>query len=154
MNLATAEITTNSAEQTEQIAEQLGKRLRGGEVLELVSDLGGGKTTFVRGLVRGFGSTDHVSSPTFKLSNVYRADGLELYHFDFYRLGEAGIVADELVEIIGQANIITIVEWGGVVSDALPDERVTITLRPSGETERHLTVSLPDKLSYLVADIC
>lgn len=154
MNLTIAEIITNSAEQTEQIAEQIGKRLRGGEVLELVSDLGGGKTTFVRGLAKGLGSSDHVSSPTFKISNIYKAGSLELHHFDFYRLGEAGIVADEFAEIIEQPNIIAVVEWGAVVSDVLPAERITITFKLRGETTRQLIISFPNKLSYLVEGIC
>ncbi len=154
MNLTTAEITTNSAEQTEQIAEQIGKRLRGGEVIELISDLGGGKTTFVRGLARGIGSPDHVSSPTFKISNVYKADRLELDHFDFYRLNEAGVVADELAEIIGQPNVVAVIEWGEIVHDILPEERITITFKLGGETARKLTISSPDKISYLLEGIC
>jgi len=82
----TLRITSESPEATEQLAEAIGRRLTGGEVIELVSDLGGGKTTFVRGLARGLGSADVVSSPTFTVSKVYKADKLELHHFDFYRL--------------------------------------------------------------------
>ena len=64
-------LSSNNAEQTELIAVAIGKRLRGGEMIELVSDLGGGKTTFTRGLARGAGSSDVVSSPTFTISKVY-----------------------------------------------------------------------------------
>src|SRR5690606_23307454 len=87
---------TNSPEQTEQFAQILASKLRGGEVIELVSDLGGGKTTFTRGLVGGLKSTDTVASPTFTISREYTGGRLHVYHFDFYRLGEAGIVGDEL----------------------------------------------------------
>jgi tRNA threonylcarbamoyladenosine biosynthesis protein TsaE len=61
-------IVTNSPEQTIDVAKSIGARLKGGECIELTSDVGGGKTTFVRGLVSGAGSTDHVSSPTFTIS--------------------------------------------------------------------------------------
>lgn len=150
MNLTRLDIATNSAEQTEQVAEKIGKRLRGGEVIELVSDLGGGKTTFVRGLVRGFGSTDHVSSPTFKLSNIYKSGNLEIQHFDFYRLNEAGIVADELAEVIGQPNVVAVIEWGEIVHDVLPQERVTITIKNTSETSRTLIFELPKSLVHIV----
>lgn len=146
----TREIASNGSEETERIGELIGSRLKGGEVIELVSDLGGGKTTFVRGLVRGIGSRDHVSSPTFKLSNIYTSPLLELHHFDFYRLNEAGIVADELAEIISQPNVAVVVEWGEVVHDVLPKDRLTITIKTTGESARHLELSFPNKLSYLV----
>lgn len=72
MNIATTcQIVSTSSDATEKLGEQVGKRLKGGEVIELISDLGGGKTTFIRGLARGMGSTDHVSSPTFTISKFY-----------------------------------------------------------------------------------
>src|ERR1700694_1633997 len=92
------QFTCDSPNATELIGERLATHLKGGVVIELMSDLGGGKTTFVRGLARGLGSPDHVSSPTFKLSNVYTIpvsktpewDRVErLYHYDFYRLPDA-----------------------------------------------------------------
>ena len=97
--------SSDSAEATELLGERLGKSLRGGEVIELVSDLGGGKTTFVRGLARGAGSHDKVASPTFTISKTYVTDGYEIHHFDFYRLNDAGIVADELAEVVGDPHV-------------------------------------------------
>lgn len=154
MNLKSCSILSDNALTTENIAERIGKKLRGREVVELASDLGGGKTTFVRGLTRGLGSKDHVSSPTFKLSNIYKTNRLELHHYDFYRLGEAGIVADELAEALGQPNIVVAVEWGAVVAGILPEERMAVTLTNTGDETRRLTISFPEKLSYLVSDIC
>lgn len=147
-------VKSRSQARTEHIAEVIGQRLRGGEVIELVSDLGGGKTTFVRGLARGLGSTDHVSSPTFKISNIYKTKHLELHHYDFYRLGEAGIVADELAETIGQPDVVTVVEWGGAVKDVLPTQRLTITIKTTGESARELAISFPEESSYLAEGIC
>ena len=141
---------TGSAVETEKLGEQIGKRLRGGEVIELVSDLGGGKTTFVRGLARGFGSAAHVSSPTFTISQEYKAGGRTLYHFDFYRLHEAGIMADELAEAAHDPNAVVVVEWGDIVADVLPADCVTITIKAITEQERIFEFAYPAHLEYLL----
>ncbi len=138
---------------TEQLAEQFGRKLRGGEVLELVSDLGGGKTTFTRGLVRGAGSTDKVGSPTFTLSREYTAPKFTIVHFDFYRLGEAGIMGDELDELVGDPAYVTVVEWGDIVRDVLPEHRVTVLLNRTGDETRHVTISYPPTMAYIIEDI-
>src|SRR3990167_2900447 len=91
-------VSTNSAD-TERLGQLLGKLLKSPELIELRSDLGGGKTTFARGLAAGLDSKDIVASPTFTLNKIYRCrNGVELHHFDFYRLDEAGIMRDELAE--------------------------------------------------------
>jgi len=131
----------------------LAKQLRGGEVIELVSDLGGGKTTFVRGLARGMGSPDTVSSPSFTLSNVYKAGDITLYHFDFYRLGEPGIMRDELAEVLADSQAVTVVEWAAIVEDVLPKDRLTVHIRTTGETERKFTFEYPENLKYLMEKI-
>lgn len=146
----TWQTVSTSPEQTEQLAAKLGADLRGGEVIELVSDLGGGKTAFVRGLARGAGSADRVASPTFTISREYVAPKFTITHFDFYRLGEAGIVADELAEVVGDPKTVVVVEWGEIVHDVLPAERLTVHIRTTGETSRTLDFEYPDKLSYLV----
>ena len=124
--------------------------MRGGEVIELKSDLGGGKTTFTRGLVRGAGSTDRVGSPTFTLSREYQAPKFKLAHFDFYRLGEAGIVADELDELVGDPGYVTIVEWGDIVQDVLPAQRLTIEFLQTADETRHIVIKYPGELGYLL----
>ena len=149
----TLQIDSTSSEQTEQLAEKLGAKLHGGEVIELVSDLGGGKTTFTRGLVRGTGSTDQVASPTFMLSREYAAPEFTIAHFDFYRLGEAGIVADELAEGIGDPKYVSVVEWGEIVHDVLPENRLTIHIAQTGEDTRQLLFEYPLALAYLVENL-
>jgi tRNA threonylcarbamoyladenosine biosynthesis protein TsaE len=143
-------IRTASAEATEELGETIGGRLRGGETIELVSDLGGGKTTFVRGLARGFGSTDKVSSPTFTISLSYEANGRLLHHFDFYRLQEAGIVANELAEVVCDPAASVVVEWGDIVASVLPKDRLTITIAAVSEQEREFIFTYPSLLAYLV----
>lgn len=125
-------------------------QLRGGEVIELISDLGGGKTTFVRGLARGAGSNDKVASPTFTINKVYKAPKFEIHHFDFYRLQEAGIVADELAEVVGDPHGVVVVEWGDVVQHVLPEERLSIAIQQTPAGARQLTFRAPTSLAYLV----
>jgi tRNA threonylcarbamoyladenosine biosynthesis protein TsaE len=141
---------STSSAGTEQLGELLGSKLRGGEVIELVSDLGGGKTTFTRGLARGAGSTDRVGSPTFTLSREYEAPKFTIAHFDFYRLGEAGIVGDELAEVISDSAYVTVVEWGDIVHDILPKERLTVRITQTGEDNRSISFTYAESLGYLL----
>ena len=150
MNIGlTSKITSTSAFKTEQLGEQLGQKLKGGEVIELVSDLGGGKTTFVRGLARGMGSKDKVSSPSFTLSNEYTAKGLTLHHFDFYRLSEPGILKQELAEVLADAQAVTVVEWADIVEDVLPTDKLTVRIKATGEEGREIELSYPEQLKYV-----
>lgn len=130
---------------------RIGRKLRGGEVVELVSDLGGGKTTFVRGLARGLASHDAVHSPSFTLGNQYRAGKLTLYHFDFYRLFEPGIMREELAESLADPKAVVVVEWGKIVKDILPTDRLTVSLRATGDKSRELLFTYPKSLSYLIS---
>lgn len=140
--------STSSAE-TEALGAKIGANLRGGEVIELASDLGGGKTTLVRGLVRGTGSTDRVASPTFTISREYRSPRFTIVHFDFYRLAEAGIVGNELSEFIGDPAYVVVVEWGEVVQDVLPVNRFTVSIAHTENDERDILCVYPKELSYL-----
>jgi tRNA threonylcarbamoyladenosine biosynthesis protein TsaE len=132
------------------LAEKIGSRLKGGEVIELVSDLGGGKTAFVTGLARGMGSQETVSSPSFTLNNVYDAGKLVLQHFDFYRLNDPGILRAELAEVFEDSRAVVAVEWGGIVNDVLPENRLIVHIEPTSVAGRHITLTYPSSLEYLV----
>lgn len=109
-------------------------------MIELVSDLGGGKTTFVQGLAAGLGYKGTVTSPTFTLSNIYELPNhQELHHYDLYRLGEGGVLAEELAEDFEDSQIITVIEWAEVVYGQLPADRLTIQFEVTGDTARRLT---------------
>jgi tRNA threonylcarbamoyladenosine biosynthesis protein TsaE len=140
--------STNSNE-TEQIGEQIGRALKGGEVIELVSDLGGGKTTFVRGLAKGMGSTDNVASPTYTIRREYRTQDLTMHHFDFYRLQEPGVVQHELQEAIDDPSGVVVVEWADIVKGVLPKNRLTIHIKTTGETTRELQIKFTKELAYV-----
>ncbi len=112
--------------------------------------MGGGKTTFVRGLARGATSDDKVASPTFTISKVYKTTNFEIHHFDFYRLHEGGIVASELAELIGDPKIVVLVEWGNVVQHVLPQRRVTISFKQTPDGDREVTIQAHPDFSYLI----
>jgi tRNA threonylcarbamoyladenosine biosynthesis protein TsaE len=142
-------ITSTSAAMTEKVAEKLGQRVQGGEIIELVSDLGGGKTTFVRGLARGMGSRDSVRSPSFTLANQYQSGELTLYHFDFYRLNDPGILAHELAEITADKKAVIVVEWATIVAEVLTMPHLVISLKQTDERERDIRIDYPEQYNYL-----
>lgn len=115
-----------------------------------MSDLGGGKTTFVRGLARGLGSRDPVRSPSFTISNEYRSKDLVLHHLDFYRLREPGIMRDELAEILIDPRAVVAIEWGSIIEDVLPKQRVEVSIKATGDNEREIVFKYPASLTYLM----
>ncbi len=104
----------------------------------------------MRGLARGATSDDKVASPTFTISKVYKTANFEIHHFDFYRLHEGGIVADELAELIGDEKIVVLVEWGDVVQHVLPQRRVTISFKQTPDGDREVTVQSHPDFAYLI----
>lgn len=130
-------------EETQDLAARIGKVVKGGEVLEFISDLGGGKTAFVKGLGKGMGVKDVVQSPTFALSQLHKAGhGLELHHFDFYRLTEPGVMSAELAESLEQPNAVTAIEWGEIVHNILPADRITVHIASEHQGEaRKITIT-------------
>ncbi len=108
-------------------------------VIELVGDVGAGKTTFVRGLAQGIGIKEPVSSPSFTISRFYSGDKYTLTHYDFYRLEEPGIMAEDLAESIADKQNITVIEWGATVADFLPANRKTISIKYIDENTREIT---------------
>ena len=118
------------------MGEWIGARVKGGELFELIGDVGAGKTTFTRGLAAGMEVNERLQSPTFTVSREYEArDGLRLVHYDFYRLTEAGIMADELHETTQDRNAVVVIEWSGVVANVLPRKRMTLTMKPVADDE-------------------
>ncbi len=133
------EFISRSAGQTRRLGMRLGAWLRPGDVLSLEGDLGGGKTTFVQGLVAGWGSTAQATSPTFVLVNVYsREDGERLYHIDAYRLSGPEEALDLDIEAMWEEGPL-VVEWANIIAEALPPNRLTISFKWLTESQRVLT---------------
>ena len=143
------QMLSTSSDDTELIGENLGARLKGGETIVLHSDLGGGKTTLTRGIVRGAGSSERVTSPTFTVSRAYRAPSFEIMHYDFYRLADAGIMAQEFRESVEDQSVVSIVEWSDVVKEMLPNDVLNITMTNSGPASRDISCIYPPDLAYL-----
>lgn len=121
--------------------EVIGRLLNGGEKIELVGDVGAGKTTLVKGVAIGLGIGENIQSPSFTINRVYDGrDNIILSHYDFYRLDNAGIMADELGEAIDDKKTITVIEWGGAVSEILPKDRLIINISSPTEESRRLII--------------
>ena len=119
-----------------QLGEAIGRSVSGSEVLELVGDIGAGKTTLTKGIAQALGINEPVQSPTFTISRVYDSPkGLRLAHYDFYRLGEAGIMGDEIREAADDDSVV-VVEWAGAVDDDLPKDRLVVKITTISEEER------------------
>jgi tRNA threonylcarbamoyladenosine biosynthesis protein TsaE len=146
----TWEIISTSLDRTLEIAAQVGHKLKGGEVIELVSDLGGGKTVFVKGVARGMGVKDIVGSPSFTISSEYKVGDLTLHHFDFYRLGEAGLMTNTLGDVLGDPQAVIAVEWADLVTTTLPADRLKVHIRAKDENSRHLKFTYPAHMTYLI----
>lgn len=145
------DVKTNSVEETKKLAAKIGAALKGGEVFEFVSDLGGGKTTFVKGLAKGLGIDEVVQSPTFNICRIYKGrNKLELHHFDFYRLATPGVVAAELSESLAEPGVVIAVEWGEMVHDVLPNVRATVKLISTTDTSRRVIFELPKQYDYIL----
>ena len=140
----------NEAEMRE-FGERLGALVQGGEVIELIGDVGAGKTTFVRGLARGMGVSETVQSPSFTINRVYDAShDRRLVHYDFYRLADPGIMADELAEAIADVATVVVIEWAAAVEHVLPADRLTIRIVSPTETSRQLSVEGTGDMSKIL----
>jgi tRNA threonylcarbamoyladenosine biosynthesis protein TsaE len=135
------EFISRSAEQTRRVGLRLGALLRQGDIVHLDGDLGSGKTTFVQGVARGWGSLDPVSSPSFVLVNVYRkANGGQLYHLDAYRLAGPADVDDlDIEDLLNTGPLV--VEWAERVRQALPADALRIRFKWVDENQRDLVFS-------------
>lgn len=143
-------VLANSEEDTKKLGQIIGANLIGGELIELVSDLGSGKTTLVKGLAYGAGSQEVVSSPSFTICNEYQAKTFTIYHFDFYRLQDPGIIKRQLAEVIGQPDGVVVIEWPNVVNNILPKDRLIIHIQVTKDGRRLIKLKTTAKLKYLI----
>jgi tRNA threonylcarbamoyladenosine biosynthesis protein TsaE len=133
--------TITSEQAMKQWAARFAADFKGGEIIELIGDVGAGKTTFVKGVAAALGITETVQSPSFTLFARYEApDGRSLHHYDFYRLDDPGVIAYNLAESVADPTAVTVVEWGSTVTHVLPEARIIIHISPGSETSRELKV--------------
>ena len=130
---------TNSPAETEAIAEKLAKVLTAGTVIAYRGDLGAGKTAFTRGLAKGLGCRDMVTSPTYTIVNEYLSGKMPLFHFDMYRLGSADDLWDIGWEDYLDRGGICAVEWSENVEEAL-DRFILVNIEKTGDESRRITI--------------
>lgn len=131
---------TNSPTETEKIAEQFANTLSGGEVIAFRGDLGMGKTCFVRGLARGLGCKDTVTSPTFALMNEYTGGRLSVYHFDMYRVsGWEDLYSTGYFDYVESGGVVA-VEWSENIENALDGNTIFVTFKRTGENSRTISI--------------
>lgn len=140
LNEQTLDFVSSSLEQTIRLGVRLGELLKDGDCLCLSGELGAGKTTFARGIGRGWGTAVRVTSPTYTLINHYpRArDGRTLYHIDAYRLESEGDVFTSGLEDIFDQSGAFMIEWPEQIKNWLPESYLWIQLSYFSETRRHL----------------
>ena len=126
-----ARIDVGSEQEMEALGTELGQDfLReerdGALVIQLVGDLGAGKTTLTRGIARGLGIAAPITSPTFQVHKEYTSkDGkTELHHFDFYRLQNLGVMKSELEELLADKKNVIVIEWGGILGDLAKNAKI------------------------------
>ena len=134
------EFITNSPAQTEEIGIKLAEQLNPGTVIAYRGDLGAGKTAFTRGLARGLGIQDPVTSPTYTIVNEYLSGRLPLFHFDMYRLHSADDLFDIGWDDYLERGGVCAVEWSENVEDAL-ENPITVTIEKLGEESRKITIT-------------
>lgn len=111
-------------------------------IIELIGDVGAGKTTFTRGFAKGLDVKEPVTSPSFTISKSYAApNGKTLIHYDFYRLQDPGLMADDLADNLNNPNCIIIIEWGEEVANLLPENHTKITITYNDDNTREVTIS-------------
>ena len=132
-------VCTTAPEQTEAIGEKMAQLLQPGDVIAYYGDLGAGKTAMTRGIARGLGITDAVTSPTYTIVNEYLGGRMPLFHFDMYRLS----CSEELFDIGWEDYLsrggVCAVEWSENIDDALEDP-IRICLERIGDSERRITI--------------
>ena len=133
------EFITNSPEETEKIGAAIGKIIPAGTVLAYRGDLGAGKTAFTRGLARGLGFTEAVTSPTYTIVNEYLGQR-ELIHFDMYRLSSADELFDIGWEDYLARGAVCVVEWSEKVQDAFFGDEIVVRIDKLSDTERRITI--------------
>lgn len=144
-------LTIDSEDSMRAFGERLGRALEGGECIELIGDVGSGKTTLTKGIAAGLGIDDTVQSPTFTINRTYDApNGIRLSHYDFYRLSDPGIMSDELAESLDEPRTVIVIEWGDIVGSVLPEDHMKVTFDSPEETVRTLHIEVTgDKSSRL-----
>lgn len=128
MELSLMRIETNSAQETFQLGEKIGKIVKPGDVISLIGDLGVGKTVFTQGLAKGLDIKEPINSPTFTIVQIYEEGRVPFYHFDVYRIGDIEEMDEIGYEDYFYGNGICLIEWANLIEEILPNNIKEITI--------------------------
>lgn len=141
------EIISNSENETIELGKKIAQKLKKGDIIVLTGELGSGKTKLTEGILTYFGLQNEISSPTFTIVNEYDTDKFKIFHFDVYRLSDV----DEFYAIGGEEYFeqgVSIIEWGEMIKEALPEKFINITFQRDLENENIRKI----KIENLVLD--
>ena len=140
---ASETVISLSPEETQAVGARLGARLRAGDVVACIGELGAGKTCFLQGLARGLGVETDVTSPTFVLVNRYRGR-LPVYHVDAYRTASLTELVDLGLQEMLHGDGVTVIEWADKLLPLLPPSTITVTITGLGDEPRQIVIDRPD----------
>jgi len=142
----------NSAEETLKLGEEFAKAAKPGTVIALIGDLGVGKTVFTKGIAKGLGITDNVTSPTFTILESYFDGKMPLHHFDVYRIGDVEEMEEVGFDDCVYSDGITIIEWAAIIEEIIPKGTYVVNISKElskGNDYRKITVTKTTKEGYL-----
>lgn len=134
------EIRTTSEKQTQKVAENFAKKLKIGDIIALYGDLGAGKTQFFKGLARGLGIRQRVTSPTFVFLKTYNIKGKTINHVDLYRSENISDLGEIGLEEIFESKDITVIEWADRLEGNLPKNRIDVHIETIDENKRKIVI--------------
>lgn len=122
-------VNISSERETEKFGEELGNKVKAGDIVALIGDLGTGKTTLTKSIARGLGITETITSPTFNIVKEYRSGRLPLYHFDVYRITEPEEMFELGYEEYFYGDGVCVIEWADMVEEIIPEYAMKIRMR-------------------------
>ena len=142
----------NSSEETLKLGTEFANNAKPGTVIALIGDLGVGKTVFTKGIARGLGITDNVTSPTFTILESYYGGKMPLHHFDVYRIGDVEEMEEVGFDDCVYSEGITIIEWAGIIEEIIPKGTYVVNIAKDlskGNDYRKITITKTTKEGYL-----
>jgi tRNA threonylcarbamoyladenosine biosynthesis protein TsaE len=132
-------VITKNTEETYKLGIDISRMLKVGDVINLNGDLGAGKTYFTKGIAKGLGIDDYITSPTFTIVNEYEGR-IPLYHFDVYRINDIREMYETGFDEYIYGHGISVIEWGDIISDIIPDYAIKINIRRLDENTREIEI--------------
>lgn len=130
-----------SSEEMKELGEKLGRQLILPQIIQLVGDVGTGKTTLTKGIANGLGISNTVQSPSFNIFSLYKSPkGKELHHYDLYRLSDPGLMSYNVAESLNNPNTLTVIEWGNTVKNIIPENAIRISIYMTNKEDQRKVV--------------